>query len=123
MHLATRGTSIAHCPLSNAYFSAQPFRLRESIQQGVKVGLGTDVAGGYSLDMMNAMRNAVTVSKMREGSRILSRLGGDTTDNRLDIDWKTALHLATAGGAIALGMAPGSGTFQVGAPFDAQQSE
>ncbi|KAF4599518.1 Vacuolar fusion protein mon1 [Pleurotus pulmonarius] len=119
--LATRGTSIAHCPLSNAYFSAQPFRLWESIQQGVKVGLGTDIAGGYSLDMMNAMRHAVTVSKMREGSRILSRLGDDTTDSRLDIDWKMALYLATTGGAIALGMPPGWGTFQVGAPFDAQQ--
>ncbi|KDQ27769.1 hypothetical protein PLEOSDRAFT_1042434 [Pleurotus ostreatus PC15] len=120
MHLATRGTSIAHCPLSNAYFSAQPFRLRESIRQGVKVGLGTDIAGGYTLDIMDAMRNSVTVSKMREGSRILSE--DDTTaESKLDIDWKTALYLATRGGAIALGMAHGSGTFQVGAPFDAQQ--
>ncbi|KAG6898797.1 hypothetical protein C0993_004114 [Termitomyces sp. T159_Od127] len=54
--LAERGTAIAHCPLSNAYFSSKPFPLKEALEAGVKVGLGTDVAGGYSLDVMNAMR-------------------------------------------------------------------
>ena len=58
---------MAHCPLSNAYFSAKPFPLREALQRSVKVGLGTDVAGGYSLDIMDAMRQAVAVSRMREG--------------------------------------------------------
>ena len=30
---------------------------------GVKVGLGTDVAGGYSPSMLNALRSAVITSK------------------------------------------------------------
>lgn len=85
---------------------------------GVKVGLGTDVAGGYSLDIMNAMRSAVMVSRMREGQRIEEGSRSDA----LQIDWKTALHLATRGGAKVLDLPKGSGTFSIGAPFDAQLS-
>ncbi|THV03871.1 Metallo-dependent hydrolase [Dendrothele bispora CBS 962.96] len=111
------GTSIAHCPLSNAYFSTEPFRLREALDQGVKVGLGTDIAGGYSIDIMNAMRQAVIVSRMRDGQRKDRDRPGSRS---LAIDWKEFLYLATMGGAVALGLHPKSGMFQVGAPFDAQ---
>ncbi|KAF6756928.1 hypothetical protein DFP72DRAFT_892737 [Ephemerocybe angulata] len=124
------GTSIAHCPLSNIYFSSEPFPLREALKMGVKIGLGTDVAGGYSLDMMNAMRNAVTVSRMRENRRLTEvRASSSSSTNEvvdeqasLAITWTDSLYLATRGGGIALG---GSwkdlGHFKVGAPFDAQQ--
>ncbi|KAK1226269.1 hypothetical protein PQX77_010742 [Marasmius sp. AFHP31] len=114
------GTAIAHCPLSNAYFSAEPFRLREALAEGVSVGLGTDIAGGYSIDIMNAMRQAVVVSRMREGARTMGKISSQAN---LAIDWKEALYLATRGGGEALGLPQGCGTFQVGAPFDAQQSE
>ncbi|KAG7088285.1 hypothetical protein E1B28_012297 [Marasmius oreades] len=113
-------TTIAHCPLSNAYFSAEPFRLREALNIGVSVGLGTDVAGGYSIDIMNAMRQAVVVSRMREGARTMGNISSRVS---LAIDWKEALYLATRGGAIGLGLPDGSGMFQVGAPFDAQHIE
>ena len=121
-------TAIAHCPLSNAYFSAQPFRLREALDAGVPVGLGTDIAGGYSIDIMNAMRQAVIVSRMREGTRVMAHHDADAskekdTEKPLSIDWKEALYLATTGGAIALGLPKGIGTFTVGVPFDAQCSE
>ena len=84
----------------------------------MKVGLGTDVAGGYSLDMMNAMRQAVAVSRIREGSRMMDK--GTAIDSKLSIDWKEALFLATRGDAMALGL---QGMFGVGLPFDAQESE
>ena len=107
--LAETGTAIAHCPLSNAYFSAEPLRLREALDAGVRVGLGTDIAGGYSIDIMNAMRHAVAVSRMREGARIRACSGTrrhlDKPDDWvLSIDWKEALFLATRGGAEALGL-------------------
>ncbi|PBK74947.1 Metallo-dependent hydrolase [Armillaria solidipes] len=111
------GTAIAHCPLSNAYFSAEPFRLREALDQGLKVGLGTDVAGGYSLDIMNAMRQAVVTSRMRQGSNIMN----SGFESSLAVDWIESLFLATRGGALSLGLPSGCGSFQVGAPFDAQQ--
>ena len=109
---------MAHCPLSNAYFSAKPFPLREALDLQVKVGLGSDVAGGYSLDIMNSMRQAVAVSRMREGERKLRP--NEISPKDLSIDWKESLYLATRGGALALGL---QGIFQVGAPFDAQESK
>ena len=132
-----RGTAIAHCPLSNAYFSAEPFRLREALHLGVKVGLGTDIAGGYSLDIMNAMRQAVVVSRMREGSRVLSgnpdavgvnNPGSESNSEWIEgqslaVDWKEVLYLATKCGMQALGLPVSWGTFAPGAPFDAQCSE
>lgn len=93
----------------------------------MKVGLGTDVAGGYSLDIMNAMRQAVTTSRMREGARTMDRVekGVEAAEVQqpLSIDWKEALYLATRGGALALGLQQGSGVFEIGAPFDAQHSK
>jgi len=116
------GTSIAHCPLSNTYFSAQPFKLREALSTGVKVGLGTDIAGGYSVDMMCAMRQAVIVSRMRENEKVAKgEKSAEGENENLAINWKESLYLATRGGAIALNLPPGTGVFEVGAPFDAQQ--
>ncbi|KAK7048520.1 guanine deaminase, partial [Favolaschia claudopus] len=120
-HIYSRGTAVAHCPLSNSYFSAEPFRLREALDEGVKVGLGTDIAGGYSLDLQNCMRHAVSVSRMRQGSKQVAVANGAAEDDgrSLAIDWKEALYLATRGGAAALGLA--TGVFEAGIPFDAQE--
>jgi guanine deaminase len=129
--LAQHGTAIAHCPLSNAYFSARQLALREALDRGVCVGLGTDVAGGYSMDVLGAMRWAVGVARISEGAR-LEMSGGQATTPRdkvvgtaisnrgIRVDWKEALYLGTRGGALALGL--GTGVFKIGAPFDAQQS-
>ncbi|KLO20356.1 Metallo-dependent hydrolase [Schizopora paradoxa] len=122
--LHDRGTAIAHCPLSNAYFSSQPFKLREALDFGVKVGLGTDIAGGYSIDIMNSMRTSVLVSRMREGQRTESLLvpSGPPVEEgeSVSIDWKDSLYLATRGGAVSLGLPENAGRFEVGSPFDAQ---
>ncbi|KAI0269835.1 Metallo-dependent hydrolase [Gloeopeniophorella convolvens] len=128
--LAESGTAIAHCPLSNAYFSARQLALRQALDRGVHVGLGTDIAGGYSIDVMGAMRWAVGVARILEGARLdgsgfqaavsEGRAPGSANDTRgLGVDWKEALFLGTRGGAAALGL--GSGVFGIGAPFDAQQ--
>lgn len=90
----------------------------------MKVGLGTDIAGGYDIDIMGCMRQAVTVSRMREGARLAHGAARDVmSESRpLSIDWKEALYLATAGGAQTLGLGEKSGTFAVGSAFDAQCS-
>lgn len=95
------------------------------------MGLGTDIAGGYSIDIMNAMRSAVMVSRMREGVRREAKLanneGGVMEDGKeegdVSVNWKEALYLATRGGASTLGLPKGAGAFEVGAPFDAQLSK
>ncbi|TFY69082.1 hypothetical protein EVG20_g3298 [Dentipellis fragilis] len=123
--LAEHGTSIAHCPLSNAYFSARRLPLREALHAGVKIGLGTDIAGGYSANVMGSMRWAVGVARMREGARIEGENVGPKEDaenahaeTNLGLDWLESMYMATRGGAEALGLE--CGVFKVGAPFDAQ---
>ena len=129
--LAQCGTAIAHCPLSNAYFSGRQLVLREALDRGVRVGLGTDIAGGYSIDVMGAMRWAVGVARLSDGARLErsgwqasgsgDRVAKPVIDTRgISVDWKEALYLGTRGGAMALGL--DSGVFKIGAPFDAQKS-
>ena len=120
--MSQSGTAVAHCPLSNAYFSStEAFRLREALDRGVKVGLGSDIAGGYELGIQGAMRMSVAVSRLREGllKRESQTPGKSVVDNPR-IDWKESLYLATKGGAEAMGLS--NGWFNVGGPFDAQQS-
>lgn len=120
--MARSGAAVAHCPLSNAYFSStEIFRLREALDRGVRVGLGSDIAGGYELGIQGVMRMSVAVSRLREG--LLKREGqtpGEPNAINPRIDWKESLYLGTRGGAEAMGLPHGS--FNVGAPFDAQQS-
>jgi len=89
----------------------------------VEVALGSDVAGGYTLDIMTAMRCAVTTSRMREGHEVVKQASNaeQTAVDRasLNIDWKEALFIATRGGALALGR--DFGLFKEGFSFDAQQ--
>lgn len=123
--LVANQTAVAHCPLSNVYFSEKPFPLREALDKGVLVGLGTDVAGGYSIDILNSMRHAVATSRVREGARALESGSRDATGGEvrsLAVEWKESLFLATRGGALALGL-ENCGEFRVGASLDAQQSK
>lgn len=112
-----RGAGIAHCPLSNVYFSNAVFPLRRAIEKGLNVGLGTDISGGPSASLLENCRMAVAASRMLEDG-VDARTTPDergTPDSR--IDWKTALHLATAGGAKALDLP--TGRFEPGCHFDA----
>ncbi len=114
----SREAGVAHCPLSNAYFSTAVFPLRMALEKGLRVGLGTDIAGGPSASMYDTLRMTVVASRMLEGgvdpSLPPDRRGRPSARQ----DWRTAFHLATAGGAAALGL--DVGTFERGRLFDAQ---
>jgi guanine deaminase len=60
------GAGIAHCPLSNVYFSDAVFPLRRMLEQGVHVGLGTDISGGASPSILENARHAVIASRSLE---------------------------------------------------------
>lgn len=45
--LKSHGTAVSHCPLSNFYFADGVAVVSRWLKSGLKVGLGTDVAGGY----------------------------------------------------------------------------
>lgn len=112
-----RGAGIAHCPLSNVYFSDAVFPLRRMLDAGVHVGLGTDIAGGASASLLENARHAVISSRMLE-SGVDPRLRREErrrADSRIDA--VTAFWLATAGGGISLDLPVG--LFLPGYQFDA----
>ena len=60
------GMNIAECDDHSATVKLARrvfIRVNHAKRLGVKVGLGTDVAGGYSPSMLNALRSAVVTSK------------------------------------------------------------
>ena len=60
-----QGVFIAHCPESNVNLASGIAPARRFLDQGLKMGLGTDVAAGTSLSMFRAMAMAVQCSKLR----------------------------------------------------------
>ena len=115
--IASAGAGIAHCPLSNVYFSDAVMPLRHLLQQGVHVGLGTDIAGGASPSILENARHAVIASRLLEAGvdPALARVERRRESSRIDA--LTAFWLATAGGGIALDLP--IGVFKVGYQFDA----
>jgi guanine deaminase len=111
------GAGIAHCPLSNVYFSDAVFPVRRMLEQGVHVGLGTDISGGASPSILENARHAVIASRTLESGvdPRLSRERRRSPDSRIDA--ATAFWLATAGGGIALDLR--IGVFREGYQFDA----
>lgn len=115
--VAARGAAVAHCPLSNAYFAGAVFPLRAAMARGVRVALGTDVSGGPDTGMVSALRMTVVASRMLE-SGVDPALPPERRGRPGSaVDWRTAFHLATAGGGAALGLPVG--TFAPGMRFDA----
>ncbi|XP_069361751.1 guanine deaminase isoform X2 [Maniola hyperantus] len=106
---ARKGVSVAHCPASNTRLQSGLCPVRTLLDHNVCVGLGTDVSGGDSTSILDAMRRAMDVSE-----HLLMTGGSGPT-----LDWKEALYLATVGGAKALGLQDKIGAFEVGKSFDA----
>jgi guanine deaminase len=96
------GASIVHCPRSNAFLQSGMMPLRRWLEEGLSVGLGTDVAAGPSLSMFEEMGFACQVAKLRAEP----------------IEVATALHLATVAGARALGWEARLGTLDAGKEAD-----
>lgn len=115
--IRARGAGVAHCPLSNTYFTNAVFPLRRALEKTVRVGLGTDISGGPSAFLLDNARAAVAGSRMLE-SGVDPATSSETrgvTDSR--VDFRDAFWLATMGGADVLDLPVG--LFEVGRQFDA----
>jgi guanine deaminase len=110
-------SGIAHCPLSNAYFSNAVFPLRKMLDCGVHVGLGTDIAGGASPSLLENARHALIVSRHLENGVDPALHAADRSRPGARISTAEAFWLATAGGGIALDLPVG--VFAPGYQFDA----
>jgi guanine deaminase len=115
--IVARGAGVAHCPISNVYFSDAVFPVRRMLERGVHVGLGTDISGGASPSILENTRHAVIASRSLESgvAPTLSRTERRSPDSRIDAP--TAFWLATAGGGVALDLP--IGLFAEGYQFDA----
>ena len=59
-----RGVVVAHCPTSNFNVASGMAPIRKFLDEGVKVGLGSDISGGHDLSIFRMMVYAIQVSKM-----------------------------------------------------------
>jgi cytosine/adenosine deaminase-related metal-dependent hydrolase len=97
-------SKVAHCPKSNAKFGHGRAGLREMIEAGVRVGIGTDsVASNNICDLLDEGRVCALVHGCAESRAIEAR---------------TIIDMMTRGGAEVLGMAGEVGTLEVGKQAD-----
>lgn len=102
-----RGVYIAHCPQSNTNLSSGIAPIRTFLEKGLRVGLGSDVAGGTVTSIFRAMADAIQVSKLRW------RLADDTLK---PLTLEEAFYLGTIGGGEFFGKV---GSFEKGYELDA----
>ncbi|KAF7323100.1 hypothetical protein HMN09_00090200 [Mycena chlorophos] len=115
------GAGISHCPTSNFHLKSGVAPIGRYLDRGIKVGLGTDVSGGYSPSMLSAIQNASIASKVIEMNFREKSSGPPSptqfTDKQLSME--TLLYLATLGGAAVCNLEKIVGSFAVGKSFDA----
>lgn len=83
------GVFVAHCPASNMNLSSGIAPIRKYLSMGLKMGLGSDVAGGHTDSMLRAVCDAVQVSKL-----YWRLIDGESKP----LTFKEAFRLATLGG-------------------------
>ena len=59
-----RGVMVAHCPTSNLNVTTGIAPIRQFLDEGVRVGLGSDISGGHDLSIFRVMVYAIQVSKL-----------------------------------------------------------
>lgn len=108
--IKVREAKISHCPASNTALTSGAARVRELIDRGITVGLGTDVSGGFSASILEEVRQAIMVS------RHVAMTDGDAAK----LSTEEVLYLATRGGAKVVGLEGKIGGFEVGMGWDTQ---
>ena len=101
------GVFVAHCPASNMNLTSGIAPIRKYMDRGLRIGLGSDIAGGYSDSIFRAITDAIQVSKM------YFRLVDESTR---PLVFSEAFYLATKGGGAFFGNV---GSFEEGYEFDA----
>lgn len=144
--IKSKDSGISHCPVSNMNIRSGASPVGEMLNRGIKVGLGTDVSGGYGVGMLSAIREASVVAKVlgftqREyglppskrtgaaGESAKAIEGASGTNGKVDerphdytlgpLEVSTLLWLATMGGAQVATIADRAGSLEAGKDFDA----
>ena len=59
-----QGVMVAHCPTSNLNIASGLAPVRTFLDEGLRIGLGSDISGGHDLNMFRMIVYAIQVSKM-----------------------------------------------------------
>ncbi|MBO5825057.1 MAG: amidohydrolase family protein [Treponema sp.] len=101
------GVFVAHCPSSNMNLSSGIAPIRKYLDLDLKIGLGSDVAGGQSESIFRAITDSIQVSKM---------YWRHVNQDCKPIVFSEAFFLATKGGGEFFGKV---GSFEPDYEFDA----
>lgn len=96
------GSSLAFCPTSNLFLGSGLFNLKRCQQQGVRMGIGTDIGAGTTFNMLQTLAEAYKVAQLQSYRLCASE----------------AFYYATLGGAHALDLDAKIGNFQAGKEAD-----
>jgi cytosine/adenosine deaminase-related metal-dependent hydrolase len=103
------GSSVAHCPKSNAKLGHGRAPFAEFLKHGIKVGFGSDsVASNNTCDILEEARFAL----------LTARATARSEESAKELNAERALRVATRGGALALGFETQTGTLERGAQAD-----
>ncbi|AXH97761.1 guanine deaminase [Ornithinimicrobium avium] len=105
VELAAAGASVAHCPTSNSALGSGLFPLRQHLEHGVRVALGSDVGAGTGFSLLKEGLQAYFMQQL------LGERGEPLAAPHL-------LHLTTTAGAHALGLGDTVGQLSVGHELD-----
>lgn len=100
--LARRGGAIAFCPTSNLFLGSGLFDLAAAKTHGIRTGMGSDVGGGTTLNMLRTLAAGYKVLQLQQQS----------------LPPFEALYLATLGAARALYLDDRIGSFAAGREAD-----
>lgn len=98
---------MAHCPQSNTNLASGIAPVRTYLEEGISVGLGSDMAGGFTESIFRAMADAIQVSKLYW--RLVNQ-------QKKPLTLEEAFYLATKGGGAFFGQV---GSFETGYELDA----
>ncbi|MDQ0323875.1 guanine deaminase [Pararhizobium capsulatum DSM 1112] len=105
--IAASGASVQHNPTVNMKLGSGLMPMREMLDAGINVSLGTDGCGLVeTADMLRAVSNTAYLQKLRGN------------DHERWIGAPEAFHAATKGGAIALGLENQIGEIKIGMKAD-----
>jgi guanine deaminase len=100
--LAQTDSAIAHCPTSNMFIGSGLFPMKRMQDHGIKIGMGTDVGGGTSFNMLQTLADSYKMQQLKGNN----------------LSPEQSFYLATLGGAKALDMDDKIGNFTIGKEAD-----
>jgi len=100
--MADSGTALAFCPTSNLFLGSGLLDLGQVLDDGIRVGIGSDVGGGTSFSLLRTLAAGYQVAHLKD----------------YRISPLQAFYLATLSGACALGLEQQIGNFAPGKEAD-----